>query len=153
MSFLAVRHYCLCCRTPSAPALGVPGIPGMKSRSWKEQSEAITEKLQEAKSRSPATVANVRLHEALHQCSLMSGCSVTQDAKPHRLRTAVCCKLLEELSTLAGPYADMLQILCKELVSYHALSRPQYAEATRQPSSTPINVWTGQIDLQRLLCP
>ena len=107
---------CSFCRPLPKTTLGTPGIPGLKTRSWKEQSGTITDNLKETKSRSPSTIAQVRLQEALHQCSLASGCSAAGDGKPHRIRTAVCCKLLEELSALAGPYANMLQILCKEMV-------------------------------------
>eukprot|EP00892_Ulva_mutabilis_P006916 jgi/Ulvmu1/4597/UM002_0326.1 len=104
-------------RSSSDAILGTPGIPGLKKRLWHEQSQAVTENLQQVKSRSISTIAQVKLQEALHQCSVIAGSSNDENGKPHRLRTAVCCKLLEELSALAGPYSNMLQILSKEMVS------------------------------------
>lgn len=93
----------------------------MKARSWKQQSEAITGQLKDPKSRSPSIKAHIRLQEALHQCNMISGCRDGTSDKPNRLRTAVSCKLLEELAVLAGPYASMLQILCKELVGTYII--------------------------------
>lgn len=95
--------------------LGGHGIPGLNVRNWAEQAQAVTDATQPS-GRSAATAAEIRLREALHKCSLAAGEYSEHTNRPYRLRTAVCCKLLEEFAALAGPFAGILQTLFEELV-------------------------------------
>jgi hypothetical protein len=84
-------------------------------RNWAEQAQTVTDATQPA-GRSAATAAEIRLREALHKCSLAAGEYSEHTNRPYRLRTAVCCKLLEEFATLAGPFSGILHTLSEELV-------------------------------------
>ena len=89
-------------------------------RNWAQQAQAVTDATQPS-GRSAATAAEIRLREALHKCSIAAGEYSEHTNRPYRLRTAVCCKLLEEFAALAGPFAGILQTIFEELVctSYH----------------------------------
>lgn len=112
------------------------GIPGLNVRNWAEQAQAVTDVPQQV-SRSAATAAEIRLREALHKCSLAAGEYPVHTNRPYRLRTAVCCKLLEEFATLAGPFSGILQTLFEELVctTSSALSEPMWWNRLVQISS------------------
>jgi hypothetical protein len=66
--------------------------------------------------RSIANEFETRLREALHRCDELSAAHLNDRPKPDKLRTAVCCRLLQELSQQAGPFSALLGTLNKELV-------------------------------------
>jgi hypothetical protein len=109
------------CRASAAPGskrLGSAGVPGLQLRAWGEQAADVTASLSDTRYRSVAVQAEIRLREALERCSAATGAHLDAGKvrTPHRLRTAVCSKLLQELSDLAGPFCGVLQTLCHELV-------------------------------------
>jgi len=97
--------------------LGHDGVPGMTYRIWGDQAAEFTKQSGErARYRSVATHAEVKLKEALERCNEAIGAHLETERHPHKLRSAVCCKLFSELSRMAGPFNGILSTLCTELV-------------------------------------
>jgi hypothetical protein len=93
---------------------------------WGDQGTKVTERLTASKYRSVATQAEVKLREALDRCSELTGSHLEAEQKPHKLRTAVSCQLLQELSVLGGPFSGVLTTLCHELVGAHGFESPSH---------------------------
>lgn len=91
-------------------------MPGLTLRVWGDQAAAVTKTLDKSHYRSVATQAEVKLREALDRCNELVGSHLVASDRPQKPRTAVCCKLLSELCPMAGPFRNILQTLCQELV-------------------------------------
>ena len=114
------------CRSEAAAKLlGTAGVPGLQLRSWGEQATHITANLVQERHCSVATQLEVRLREALEQCNTAAAAHLTDESLrgPHKMRTAVCCHVLRELASLAGPFSGVLRTLSHELVLPQLLSK------------------------------
>ena len=99
--------------------LGHDHVPGLQVRLWGSQGSDILSSLTHSKYQSVVTELEVRLREALDKCDAATAAHLrtcSDERTPHKLRTAVCCQLLQELSKMAGPFCGVLKTLCQELV-------------------------------------
>lgn len=110
------------CRAASESGLkhfGHDHVPGVQLRLWGSQGSDIFDSLSSPKHQSAVTELEVKLREALDKCNEATSAHLHEEGTergPHKLRTAVCCQLLQELSHMAGPYSGVLKKLCHELV-------------------------------------
>lgn len=93
-------------------------MPGLDTRAWGEQADSLLGEASKKQYCSVATQAEAKLREALHRCGELAASHLDETPKPDRLRTAVCCQLLRDLSQHAGPFAAVLKTICDELVRH-----------------------------------
>lgn len=137
---LTVWTRCRELQDPRHCGLGRDGLPGLETRAWGQQAETLLCGVSKRQYCSVATHAEAKLREALHRCGELAASHLDEDPKPDRLRTAVCCQLLRDLSQHAGPFAAVLKTICDELVRVPCLP------------SKPCSSTTPCARVQRLLC-